>query len=76
MKFGFCPRLPDDGDGTARLIQQAQLAQESGFDSAWLSDDALSPASDSAALVAAAAVAACTSSLRIGVRLPLGLSHP
>ncbi len=79
MKFGLVlSASPEGGDGrrfASRLVEQARLAQDWSFDSVWLETEA--PAGrGAAALAAAAAVAAGTAAIRIGVRLPLGLSHP
>ncbi len=82
MKFGFWPGHLDLSSDAARpstagLMELAALAQESGFDSVWLAEEDFSAAGQgAAALVAAAAVAACTSAIRVGVIVPLGLSHP
>lgn len=73
MKFGL---LLDARDPEA-MLALARTAESAGFDSVWLaeersSDDGACPAPQ----VAAAATAAATGVIRIGVIAQLGLSHP
>ncbi len=78
MKFGL---LLDPLAGAPRgiwdrLLRQAMAARDWGFDSVWVEEDAIGPGGQAAAIQAAAAMAASVSAIRIGVILPLGLSHP
>ncbi len=73
MKFGLLLDTLDPGE----MLTLARLAEEAGFDSVWLaeghfSSDGVCPAPQ----VAAAAVAATTEAIRIGLVASLGLYHP
>lgn len=73
MKFG----LILDARRPGELLALAHLAEEVGFDSVWLVEGAAGQGEGcSAPLVAAAAVAARTQAVRIGVVAVLGLTHP
>jgi len=73
VKFGLLLDTLDPGE----MLTLARLAEEAGFDSVWLaeghfSSDGVCPAPQ----VAAAAVAATTEAIRIGLVASLGLYHP
>lgn len=78
MKFGLLldPQTGPPQGMWQRLLRQAQAAGDWGFDSVWIEEEALAPGGQAAAIQAAAALAASVPALRIGVILPLGLSHP
>lgn len=60
-----------------RLIEQGRFAEEQGLESAWIIERHFSKSCPAAsAVVLAAALAAVTRGLRIGVLLPLPLEHP
>jgi alkanesulfonate monooxygenase SsuD/methylene tetrahydromethanopterin reductase-like flavin-dependent oxidoreductase (luciferase family) len=83
MRFGLGPfgaeayAGKDAGTAYADMLRLVDVAEDHGFDSAWIAerhfaDDGYCPAP----AVAAAAVAARTSAIRIGVLGILGLVHP
>lgn len=83
MRFGFGPFSAEKHGniGWAEAFEimgdAVELAENSGFDSAWIAERHFSPDGYcSAAFVAAANLAARTESIRIGVMPILGLSHP
>jgi len=78
MKFGLLldPLGGAPQEARDRLLLQAQAARDWGFDSVWVDEDDIGPGGQAAAIQVASALAASVSAIRIGVILPLGLSHP
>lgn len=83
MKFGLGPYWIEGADSASQqeayrnMLAQAEMAEESAFDSVWSAEAHFSEANHSpVSFVVAAALATRVQALRIGALATLGLTHP